>query len=184
MRTLEAQAWLREQPPLPEVKALLGYALLPENPKEAKGLLEGANLPFALALGETGLPQAYAKAPFDGPIRSALGLGEDPWGGREPGPSLRTLYAVLLRVEFFHLREDFLKGVSQLPLPLPERARPWAALGFFLLLLYHLLTFLLPRRRKEPPPSWPWGCAFWCREAWAFPGGLASSSSSSPPSAS
>jgi hypothetical protein len=172
LRTLEAQAWLREQPPLPEVRALLGYALLPENPKEAKGLLEGANLPFALALGKTGLVQAYEKAPFDGPIRSSLGLGEDPWGGREPGPSLRTLYAALLRVELFRLGEDFLKGVGRLPLPLPERARTWAALGFFLLLLYHLLAFLLPRRRKEPPPTWALFVRLFVPGSLGFSGGL------------
>ncbi len=137
-----------------------------------------------MALGETDLPQAYEKAPFDGPIRSALGLGEDPWGRREPGPSLRTLYAALLRVELSRLQEDFLNGIGRLPLPLPERARPWAALGFFLLLLYHLLGFLLPRRRKEPPLAWALGVRLLVPGSLGFSGGSASSSFSSPPSGS
>lgn len=172
LRTPEALAWLREQPPLPEVRALLGYALLPENPKEAKGLLEGTSLPFALALWEKDLPQAYQKAPFDGPIRSALGLGEDPWGRREPGPSLRVLYATLLRVELFRLGEDLLKEVRRLPLPLEEGARPWAALGFFLLLLYHLLAFFLPRRKKDPPQAWALAVRLLVPGSLGFSGGL------------
>jgi hypothetical protein len=156
LRTQEALDWLKAKPATPEVKALLGYALLPHAPKEAKGLLEEGSYPFAKALlGEEALlARAYREAPLEGPIQSALGLGQDPWGKREPGPSTRTLYLTLLSLELRAFLEDPLKGVAQLPLPLPERARPWAALGFFLALLYHLLTFLLPRRRASLPQAW------------------------------
>jgi len=156
LRTQKAQDWLRTLPPTPEVKALLGYALLSEAPKEAQDLLREASLPFALALrgGETALAQAYRKAPLEGPIRTALQLGQDPWGAREPGPTLRTLYLALLRVEVKRLQEDPFRGFLHLSTPLPEGVKPWAFAGFWLLLLYHLLTFLLPRRRTPVPPAW------------------------------
>ena len=156
LRTQEALDWLKAKPAIPEVKALLGYALLPQSPKEAKALLAEGRYPFAKALlGEEALlAQAYREAPLEGPIQSALGLGQDPWGKREPGPSTRTLYLTLLSLELEAFLEDPLKGVAQLSLPLPERARPWAALGFFLVLLYHLLAFFLPRRKAALPQAW------------------------------
>ncbi|GAA6733391.1 hypothetical protein YIM1640_04640 [Thermus oshimai] len=171
LRTEAAQAWLMDLPPLPEVRALQGYALLGENPKEAKALLqEGATLPFAQALlGEEGaLAEAYRKAPHAGPIRSALGLGEDPWGPREPGPSAATLYRALFRVELTRFLEDPLRGFLALglPLDLPGWGRVALFLAFFLLLLYHLLSFFLPRRPHAPP----WGWALWVRLL--FPGSL------------
>jgi hypothetical protein len=100
------------------------------------------------------LAQAYREAPLEGPIRAALGLGQDPWGRREPGPSVRTLYLTLLSLELKAFLEDPLKGAARLALPLPERARPWAALGFVLVLLYHLLAFFLPRRRASLSEGW------------------------------
>jgi hypothetical protein len=156
LRTQEALDWLRKQPPIPEVKALLGYALLPQAPQEAKRLLQEGGFPFAKALlgEEVPLVRAYREAPLEGPIQSALGLGQDPWGEREPGPSVRTLYLALLRVELARFREDGLRSASQLPLPLPERARPWAILGFLLVFFYHLLTFFLPRRKGKVTPTW------------------------------
>lgn len=156
LRTQEALDWLREKPPIPEVKALLGYALLPQAPQEAKRLLQEGGFPFAKALlgEEAPLVRAYREAPLEGPIQSALGLGQDPWGEREPGPSVRTLYLALLRVELARFQEDGLRNASQLPLPLPERARPWAILGFLLVFFYHLLTFFLPRRKGEVTPTW------------------------------
>ena len=154
LRTQEALDWLRKQPPIPEVKALLGYALLPQAPQEAKRLLQEGGFPFAKALlgEEVPLVRAYREAPLEGPIQSALGLGQDPWGEREPGPSVRTLYLALLRVELARFQEDGLRSASQLPLP--ERARPWAILGFLLVFFYHLLTFFLPRRKGEVTPTW------------------------------
>ncbi|WP_117237107.1 hypothetical protein [Thermus sediminis] len=174
LRTQEALDWLREQPPIPEVKALLGYALLPQAPKEAKGLLEEGGFPFAKALlgEEASLAQAYREVPLEGPVRSALGLGQDPWGKREPGPSTRTLYLTLLRVELGRFLEDPLRGASRLPLPLPERGRPWAVLGFVLLLLYHLLAFLLPRRRGEANPTWTLAVRLLVPGSPGFSGGL------------
>lgn len=156
LRTQAAQDWLRSLPPTPETKALLGYALLPEAPKEAKTLLGESGLPFALALRgeEEALAEAYRKAPLEGPIRTALGLGTDLWGAREAGPSARTLYSVLLRVEFGRFLEDPWRTFLALPLPLAERLKPWAFLGYALLLLYHLLAFLLPRRKGNVPPTY------------------------------
>lgn len=156
LRTQAALDWLKAKPPTPEVKALLGYALLPQSPKEAKTLLAEGSYPFAKALlgEEAPLAQAYREAPLEGPIRAALGLGQDPWGRREPGPSVRTLYLTLLSLELKAFLEDPLKGAARLALPLPERARPWAALGFVLVLLYHLLAFFLPRRRASLSEGW------------------------------
>ncbi|APD08514.1 MULTISPECIES: hypothetical protein [Thermus] len=156
LRTQAALDWLRSLPPTPETQALLGYALLPEAPQEAKGLLEGSGLPFALALTgeEKALAEAYRKAPLEGPLRTALGLGTDPWGAREAGPSARTLYLALLRLGWGQFWEDPWRTFLALPLPLPERARPWAFLGYFALLFYHLLAFLLPRRKGTVPPTY------------------------------
>ncbi|WP_114312540.1 hypothetical protein [Thermus caldifontis] len=174
LRTQKAQDWLRTLPPTPEAKALLGYALLSEAPKEALGLLKEASLPFALALrgDEASLAQAYRRAPLEGPIRTALGLGQDPWGAREPGPSLRTLYLALLQVELKRLQEDPFRGFLRLGIPLPEGVRPWAFAGFWLLLLYHLLTFLLPRRRAPVPPSWALGVRLLVPGSLGFSSGL------------
>lgn len=156
LRTQAALDWLRKQPPLPEVKALLGYALLPQAPREARKLLAEGAFPFARALlGEEGsLARAYAEAPLEGPIRTALGLGQDPWGEREPGPSLRTLYLTLLKVEWARLLEDPLRRAPRLALPVAPGARPWGLVLFLLLLAYHLLAFLLPRRRGQVAPAW------------------------------
>ncbi|WP_234554326.1 hypothetical protein [Thermus caliditerrae] len=174
LRTQKAQDWLRTLPSTPEVKALLGYALLSEAPKEARDLLREASLPFALALrgDETALAQAYRKAPLEGPIRTALGLGQDPWGAREPGPSVRTLYQALLQVELKRLLEDPFRGFLHLSTPLPEGVKPWAFVGFWLLLLYHLLTFLLPRRRTPVPPSWALGVRLLVPGSLGFSAGL------------
>ncbi|MFN4233159.1 hypothetical protein [Thermus sp.] len=174
LRTQTAQDWLRSLPPTPEVKALLGYALLPEAPKEAQGLLREASLPFAQALrgDETSLAQAYRQAPLEGPIRTALRLGEDPWGAREPGPTLRTLYLALLQVELKRLQEDPFRGFLRLATPLPQGVRPWAFAGFWLLLLYHLLTFLLPRCRTPVPPSWALGVRLGVPGSLGFSSGL------------
>jgi len=174
LRTQKAQDWLRTLPPTPEVKALLGYALLSEAPKEAQGLLREAALPFALALrgDETSLAQAYRKAPLEGPIRTALQLGQDPWGAREPGPTLRTLYLALLQVEVKRLQEDPFRGFVHLSTPLPDGVKPWAFAGFWLLLLYHLLTFLLPRRRAPVPPSWALGVRLLVPGSLGFSSGL------------
>ncbi|WP_135255673.1 hypothetical protein [Thermus caldilimi] len=174
LRTQKAQDWLRTLPPTPEVKALLGYALLSEAPKEAQGLLREATLPFALALrgDEAALAQAYRKAPLEGPIRTALQLGQDPWGAREPGPSLRTLYLALLQVELERLQEDPFREFLRLGTSLPEGVKPWAFAGFWLLLLYHLLTFLLPRRRTPVPPSWALGVRLLVPGSLGFSSGL------------
>ncbi|GAB5602555.1 hypothetical protein FJNA_10800 [Thermus sp. FJN-A] len=156
LRTQAAQDWLRTLPPIPLGKGLLGYALLTEAPKEASGLLAQAPWPFALALrgDEASLAEAYRRAPLEGPIRSALDLGQDPWGAREPGPSVRTLYLALLQVELRGFLEDPLRGFLRLSTPLPPGARAWAFLGLFLLFLYHLLAFFLPRRRAAIPLTW------------------------------
>lgn len=154
--TPAAQEWARSLPPTPGAKALQGYTLLRDNPTQARALLrEGAPLPFALALlGEKELVLAYEKAPWSGPVRSLLGLGADPWGPREPAPTLRTLYTLLLRAEARRLAEDPWRGFSQLPLPLPEGYRAWAFAALLLLALYHLLTFFLPRRQGQPSPAY------------------------------
>lgn len=172
LRTQPVQDWLRTLPLTPGVKAHMGYALLGEAPKEAKALLQQASLPFALALkgDEASLAQAYRQAPLEGPIRAALRLGQDPWGSREPGPTVRTLYLTLLQVEAMDLREDPFRRFLHLETPLPERVRPWAFAGFWLLLLYHVLTFLLPRRRTPVPPTWGLGMRL------LFPGSLGFSS--------
>ena len=154
--TPAAQEWARSLPPTPGAKALQGYTLLRDNPTQARALLrEGAPLPFALALlGEKELVLAYEKAPWSGPVRSLLGLGADPWGPREPAPTLRTLYTLLLEAEARRLAEDPWRGFSQLPLPLPEGYRAWAFAALLLLALYHLLTFFLPRRQGQPSPAY------------------------------
>ena len=154
--TPAAQAWARSLPPTPGAKALQGYTLLRDNPTQARALLrEGAPLPFALALlGEKELVLAYEKAPWSGPVRSLLGLGADPWGPREPAPTLRTLYTLLLEAEARRLAEDPWRGFSQLPLPLPEGYRAWAFAALLLLALYHLLTLFLPRRQGQPSPAY------------------------------
>lgn len=156
LRTHAAQDWLRSLPPTPEVKGLLAYALLGEAPKEAKALLAETSSPFALALrgDESSLAEAYRRAPLDGPIGSTLRLGQDPWGAREPGPSARSLYLALLRVELGRFLEDPLRGFLRLPTPLPQGVRLWAFLGILSLLLYHLLAFFLPRRPAAVPPAW------------------------------
>ncbi|TBH21012.1 hypothetical protein [Thermus thermamylovorans] len=156
LRTQAAQDWLRTLPETPETRALLGYALLPQAPREARGLLEEATWPFALALkgDEASLAEAYRRAPWEGPVRGALGLGQDPWGLREPGPSARALYLALLRVELGRFLEDPLRGFLRLPTPLPEGARPWVFLALVFLTLYHLLGFLLPRRPASLSPTW------------------------------
>lgn len=159
LRTQAALDWLRTLPPTPGTKALLGYALLPEAPKEARTLLLESAWPFALALrgDEASLKEAYEKAPLEGPIRSALGLGQDPWGAREAGPSQRSLYLALLQVEFGRFLEDPWRTFWGLPMPFAAGAKPWVFLGLVLLLLYHLLTFLLPRRKGTIPPTWALG---------------------------
>lgn len=156
LRTQAAQDWLRRLPPLPEVKGLLGYALLDQAPKEAKALLEEAPWPFALALrgDEASLAEAYRRAPLEGPILNALHLGEDPWGPRGPAPSTRTLYLTLLQVQWRAFLEDPLRGFLGLPSPLPEGLRLGAFLLLVALVLYHLLAFLLPRRRGSIPRGW------------------------------
>jgi len=156
LRTQAALDWLRRQPPFPEVKALLGYALVPQAPREARKLLAEGAFPFARALlgEEASLARAYAEAPLEGPIRAALGLGQDPWGEREPGPSVRTLYLALLRAEWARFLEDPLRRAPRLALPVAPGARPWVLLLFLLLLAYHLLAFLLPRRRGQVAPAW------------------------------
>ena len=105
-------------------------------------------------MGEKELVLAYEKAPWSGPVRSLLGLGADPWGPREPAPTLRTLYTLLLEAEARRLAEDPWRGFSQLPLPLPEGYRAWAFAALLLLALYHLLTFFLPRRQGQPSPAY------------------------------
>ncbi|WP_337844208.1 hypothetical protein [Thermus sp.] len=177
LRTEAAQAWLMDLPPFPEVRALQGYALLQENPKEAKALLqEGATLPFAQALlgTEEGLAEAYRKAPYTGPIRSALDLGTDPWGPREPGPSMATLYRALLRVELSRFLEDPWRGFQglDLPFPWPGWGRAALFLGFLALLLYHLLSFFLPRRPHAPPWGWALGVRLFVPGSLGFAGGL------------
>ncbi|WP_038046075.1 hypothetical protein [Thermus caliditerrae] len=156
LRTQAAKDWLRTLPPTPEVKGLLAYALLPEAPKEAQSLLAEASFPFALALrrDEASLAEAYGKAPFQGPIQTALGLGQDLWGPREPGPSVRTLYWTLLRLEWSRFLEDPLRRFIQMPSPLPPPLRSVAFMGLFLLFLYHLLAFFLPRRKAAVSPTW------------------------------
>ncbi|WP_018111584.1 hypothetical protein [Thermus igniterrae] len=174
LRTQAALDWLRTLPPTPGTRALLGYALLPQAPKEAKVLLQEASWPFALALrgDEASLKEAYGKAPLEGPIRSTLGLGQDPWGAREPGPSQRTLYLALLQVELGHFLEDPLRTFLDLPTPLPDGAKPWVFLGLLLLLLYHLLTFLLPRRKGAIPPAWALGVRLLVPGSLGFAGGV------------
>ncbi|GGM94695.1 hypothetical protein GCM10007092_05000 [Thermus composti] len=153
LATEAAQDFLRGLPALPAVKAHLGYALLSEAPKEAAALLGASGLPFALAL-KGKAAEAYAKAPWDGGVRAALGLGTDPWGERTPGPSARTLYLTLLQVAWTRFLEDPLRGFLGLSLPLPQGARVWAFLTLFLLLVYHLLAFFLPRPKGAPPALW------------------------------
>ncbi|MEN2981524.1 MAG: hypothetical protein ABDH20_02700 [Thermus sp.] len=174
LRSEAALEWLRQLPPLPESKGLLGYALLPQNPKEAQALLKASQAPFALALRgeEEALAQAYLRAPLAGPIRTALGLGEDPWGEREAGPSLRDLYLALLRVELARFQEDPWKAFLSLPLPLPQGLRPWAFAGLLLLLLLHLLAFFLPRRKGAVPPSWALAVRLFVPGSLGFSGGV------------
>lgn len=154
LRSEAARDWLAAKPKTPFSEALLGYALLAENPKEGARLLRQAPpFPFVLALrGGEGLAEAYRKAPLMGPVRSALGLGEDAWGPREAAPSQRTLYAALLLSELSQFGSDFLKSFTSLPLPFPGWGRVLAGVLAFFLLLYHLLTFFLPRPRGQFKP--------------------------------
>ncbi|MER3451350.1 MAG: hypothetical protein C4300_04125 [Thermus sp.] len=147
LRSEEVRDWLATRPKTPFTAALLGYSLLPENPKEASRLLQEAPpFPFVLALGSgESLAEAYRKAPLMGPVRSSLHLGEDAWGAREPAPSQRTLYGILLLAELFSFQDDFLKSFAALPLPFSPLGRVLLGLAVFLLLLYHLFTFFLPR---------------------------------------
>lgn len=153
--TPAAQEWARSLPPTPGAKALQGYTLLRDNPTQARALLrEGAPLPFALALlGEKELVLAYEKAPWSGPVRSLLGLGADPWGPREPAPTLRTLHPPP-RGGGAPPGRGPLARLLPTPLPLPEGYRAWAFAALLLLALYHLLTFFLPRRQGQPSPAY------------------------------
>ncbi len=146
LRTEGAQEGLLALPATPGVKALQAYALWPEDPAKAKGLLERARAwPFVEAL-KGNWAKALALDPYYGPLQGSLGLGEDAWGPRAAAPRLKEVYRAFLEVELLRLQQDPLRGFLGLPLPFAEGYRAWFFLGLILLLVYHLLGFLLPKR--------------------------------------
>lgn len=184
--TPAAQEWARSLPPTPGAKALQGYTLLRDNPTQARALLrEGAPLPFALALlGEKELVLAYEKAPWSGPVRSLLGLGADPWGPREPAPTLRTLYTLLLEAEARRLAEDPWRGFSQLPSPFPRGTGPGPSPPSSSSPSTTSSPSSSPEGKASPPPPTPSSSASSSREASASAEGLGWSFCFSPPTAS